>query len=187
VEGARALDRGRGPVGGELQQVGVGRDEQARRQRADVQHTDHVALHEQRDAEQRADALLAQDRVQDVGVVDVLDRDRAPLGRDPAREPAADRDPHALLDLLLDALGGGGHERVAALVDQQEGGGVGVQDLGDPLQQLVEQRVQRQIGEADVGDPLEGLEFSELVVRHVGENYGEKTSPMWDFTGSPAP
>ena len=43
---------------------------------ADVQHAEHALLDEQRHAEQRADALLAQDRVEDVGVVDVLDDDR---------------------------------------------------------------------------------------------------------------
>ena len=89
-----------------------------------MQHADDVALDQQRDAEHRADPLLPQDRVDDVGVVEVLDEDRAPLGRDPAGEAAPDRDPDALLDLLLDALGGGRHE-LAGLVEQQERGRVG--------------------------------------------------------------
>ena len=108
-----------------------------------------LPLDQQRHAEQRADPALAQDRVEDVGVVDVLDRDRAPLGRDPAREPAPHRDPDALLDLLLDALA----RRVATsvspvLVEQQERGRVGAQDLRDPVQQLVQQLVRRQVARA---------------------------------------
>jgi hypothetical protein len=75
-----------------------------RRQRAHVQHADQITLHHQRQPEQRADALLPQDRVQDVGVVDVGDEDRHAFGGDPAREPLADRDPNPLLHLLLDAL-----------------------------------------------------------------------------------
>ena len=85
--------------------------EHARDEAADVQDADHPALDQQRDAEQRADALLAQDRVEDVGVVDVLDRRSA--RRSAAIRPAkplptgmAD----ALHDLLLDPLGGAGAE-----------------------------------------------------------------------------
>ena len=51
------------------------------------------------------DALLAQDRVEDVRVVDVGDIDRDPLSGNPAGESGADRDPHSALDLLLDPLG----------------------------------------------------------------------------------
>ena len=74
VEQPRAVDRRGRAVGRELEQLGVLGREHARRQRADVQHADHAAVAEQRHAEQRADPALAQDRVQDVGVVDVLDR-----------------------------------------------------------------------------------------------------------------
>ena len=88
VEQARAVDRGGGLRGGELQQRGVGVGELARRDRPDVQHAEGGALHEQRHAQQRAHALHAQDRVQDVGVVDVGDVDRPAPGRDPAREAA---------------------------------------------------------------------------------------------------
>ncbi len=37
-----------------------------------------------------------------IGVIDVGNEDRPPLGRDPPREAPPDRDPDALLDLLLD-------------------------------------------------------------------------------------
>ena len=154
----RVLDRHRDAVGGELEQVALVGGEVARGEAADVQDADHAAFDEQRDAEQRADALLAQDRVEDVGVVDVLDGDRAPLGGDAAGEAAADGDLHALLDLLLDAAGGAGAQDAGALVEQQDRRGVGGQHLGDAAQQLLEQLVLRQVRERRVGDPLERLE-----------------------------
>ena len=116
-------------------------------------------LDQQRDAEQRADALLAQDRVVDVGVVDVLDRDRAALGGDPAGEALADGDRDALLDLLLDALRGARPQHLRGLVEHEDRRRVGVQDLGDAVQQLGEQLVLGQVGEGGVGDPLQGLEM----------------------------
>ena len=63
----------------------------------------------------------------------------APLGRDPPREAAPDRDPHALLDLLLDPFGGGRHERLAGLVEQQERGRVRAEGVRDPVEQLLQQ------------------------------------------------
>ena len=146
----------RRPVGDELEQVAVGGGELARRERADVQDAGDLALDQQRDAEQRADALLAQDRVVDVGVVDVLDDHGAALGGDAAGEAAAERDPHALLDLLLDALGRAGDELAGRLVEQQERRRVGAEDVGDPLQQLRQQLVEREMGERRVRDALHG-------------------------------
>jgi len=54
-----------------------------------------------------------------MSAVDVLDGDGAALGGDPPREAAPDGDPHAGLDLLLDALGGLGHEVAGYLVEEQ--------------------------------------------------------------------
>ena len=111
---ARVLDGERGAVGGELQQVALVGENSRGVSAADVQHADDAALDQQRDAEQRADALLAQDRVEDVGVVDVGDGDRAALGGDAAGEAAAERDADALLDLLLDPLAPRAHELAVA-------------------------------------------------------------------------
>ena len=71
-------------------------------------------------------------------------------------KPRAERDPDALLDLFLDALGGAGVQRVA--LEQQDRDGVDVQDLRDPLQQLLQQLVLGQERERGVGDPLQRLE-----------------------------
>ena len=54
--------------------------------------------------------LLAQDRIEHIGVVDVGDDDWDAFSRDPAGEPASEGDPDPALDLLLDSLGGAGDE-----------------------------------------------------------------------------
>ena len=69
------------PVRHHLDQVDVGGAERAGRARADVQHTQEAIAGEQRNAEQRSDPLAAEDGVDDVGLVDVLDHDRLPPGR----------------------------------------------------------------------------------------------------------
>ena len=145
-----------GAVGGELEEVAVVGGEVAGGEAADVQDADDAALDEEGDAEQRLDALLAQDRVEDVGVVDVGDGDGAAFGGDAAGEAAAERDAHALLDLFLDALGGAGVQGVA--FEQQDRDGVDGEDVGDPLQQLLQQLLLRQVRERGVGDALERLE-----------------------------
>ena len=89
-------------------------------------------------------------------MVDVGDGDRAALGGDAAGEAAADRDAHALLDLLLDPLG---RARVQRRRPRAAGSrGVDLQDLGDPPQQLLQQVVLGQEGERGVGDALQRIE-----------------------------
>ena len=111
-----------------------------------MQDAEDGASDDQGDAEQGFDALLAQDQVEDVGVVDVGDRDGAALGGDAAREAAAEGDAHALLDFLLDALGGTGVQRLA--LEQEDRDGVDLHDVGDPLQQLLQQVLLRQVRHA---------------------------------------
>ena len=161
------VDRERGAVGGELEEVAVGRGEVAGGEGADVEHADHAALDEERDAEEAADPLLAEQRVEDVGVVDVGDDDRAPLGRDAPREAAADGDPDALLDLLLDALGGPRAQHAAVLLEHEDGGGVGVEDLAHAVEQRAEQVLRGQVGERGVGDALDGLDDAHGVLRRL--------------------
>ena len=132
--------------------------EHARHERADVQHADDLALDQQRHAEQRADPALAQDRVEDVGVVDVLDQDRPPLGRDPAREPAPDRDPDALLDLLLDPLRRPRH--AARSRPRRAAGTRPCPSAGSPSSAAAARQevVERQVRERDVRHALQRLE-----------------------------
>ena len=135
LEEARVLDRERGPVGHELEQLDLVLAEGARNERADVEHAAHLSLDHERDAEHRLDALLAQERVEDVCVVDVVEDHRPLLGGDPAREAAADRDADALLDLLLDPERGARDELVRLLVEQEDRARVDLEDLARPLEQ----------------------------------------------------
>ena len=107
-----------------------------------MEHSDHAAGRDQRHAEHALDALLAEDRVQDIRVVDVVEHDRACLGRDPACEAAADRDAHALLDLLLEPDGRPGDELVRRLVEHQHCGRVDLQDVSQPHEQLAHELVE---------------------------------------------
>ena len=83
-------------------------------QRADVEDAAQLSFDHERDAEHRLDALLAQERVEDVGVVDVVEDHGPLLGGDPAREAAAHRDADALLYLFLDAERGARDELVVS-------------------------------------------------------------------------
>ena len=87
-------------------------------------------------------------------MVDVVEHDRAPFRGDPAREPAADRDPDALLDLFLDSDRGAGDQIVAQLVAEQDRHRVGLERLANARQQLGEQVVQNQMRQRCIGDEL---------------------------------
>src|SRR5438105_10841350 len=154
----RALHPERGPLRRSLEELDVLRAEAARLERTDVDHADDAVTRDQRGAEERLDPLLAQERVQHVGVVDVLDRHRPPLLGDPACEAQAEWDPHPALDLLLEPFGGPGHELAGGLVEHEERGRVRLQDVADSGQELVEQRVERQVRERRVRDEEELLQ-----------------------------
>ncbi len=122
-------------------------------ERAHVEHADHLALEEERDAEERADSLLPQDRVHHVGVVDVRDEDRPPLRGHAPREATPERNPHTGLDLLLQSLGHPGHQVPA--VQQQNGGGVGPEDRAHADEELAQQLLERQACERRIGNGFE--------------------------------
>ena len=149
---ARSLDPRGGTGGRDLEHGEIALAERPRMQRSDMEHADQVTLDDQRHAEQRADPLLAQDRIHDVGVVDVGDEDRHALGRDPSREPSSDRDPHALLDLFLDPVRGARDQLLRVLVEQQDRDRVDRQRVAHADQQLVEKLLEPQLGERRVGE-----------------------------------
>ena len=130
-----------------------------------MQHAERGALDEQWNAEQRADTLHAQDRVQDLGVVDVGDVDRPAARGDAAGEAPSDRDPHAALDLLLEALGGARDQLLGVVVEEQDGNRVDAQDVLGACQQLVEQRLEGQLGQGRVGEPVDVLELAARLVQ----------------------
>jgi hypothetical protein len=135
-----------------------------------VQYADHPALHEQRHPEQRAQALLAQDRVDDLGLVDVLDRHRPPRGRDAAGEPAPHRDADPAFDLLLEALGGPCHERPVVVVEQQDGRGVSVEDRDHAHQKLVQEFFEREVRESRIRD---ASKIAQPIGCHLGLHPGD--------------
>ncbi len=151
-------ERERHPVGDELEELGLVLREAPARLRPDVHHADQVAVREQRHAEEGTDPLLEQDRVQDGAVIDLVEGDRLPLGGDATGEPFAHGDADAAFHLLLDALGGPGHELVPRLVQQEDGGRVDVEDLADPFEQLVQEVVDGEVGKGGVADALDPLQ-----------------------------
>ena len=138
----RPLDRDRGSRGDELQQLLILGVEEARLERPNVEHSDHTVGRDQRHSEHALDALFAEDRVQDIRVVDIVEHDRACLGRDPACEAAADRDAHALLDLFLEPDGRPGDELVRRFVEHQHRGRVDLQHVSQPHEQLAHELVE---------------------------------------------
>jgi hypothetical protein len=103
-------------------------------------------------AEQGADALFQQDRVQHMAVVDLVQDDRPLIGGDAAGEARADRDPDALGDLFLKTAGRGGDQLTSRAVKQQHRGGIGIHRLPHPAQQR--------------GEEVTGVEVGQRRIRH---------------------
>ncbi len=130
-----------------------------------MKHAEQVALDDQRDAEQRRDSFFAQDGVQDIGVIDVGDEDRDAFGRDPTREALAQRESHALLDLLLDPSGGARDELIRLPVIEQNRDRVDVERLLDAHQQFGEKRVERQFGQPRIAKAVRAIPFRRRIER----------------------
>ena len=131
LEESAVLDRERCAVGRELEQLGLLLGELTRRQGPDVDDADDAAADEQRRAQERLDPLLPQDRVEHVGVIDVLDDDRSPLGGDLPREAEPYGDARPALDGLLEPARSPRHELVRRLVEQEERCGVAPERVAD--------------------------------------------------------
>jgi len=96
-------------VGDELEQLAIPLPELARRQRPDVQHTDDCALHDQGDAQQRANTPFSRisGLITSMAIGPGPGWSPARASRPPARRiRRADRQPESALDLLLEPLGG---------------------------------------------------------------------------------
>jgi anti-anti-sigma factor len=151
------------PVGGQLQQLGVPRPEGAPAQRADVQYPDDAATDQQRHAEQGLDTPVDQERVPHRGVINCGEDDRLAELRDAAGEAGAERDPHALPDLFLDAARSGRHQLPGRAVEQQHGRGVRLEHLLHALDQGLEQRLLVESGQRGV---RHRLDVAQPVDRH---------------------
>ena len=150
----RILDSEPDPVGDDLEELGVAAIELPALARPDVEHADHLALEEDRHAEERADALLDQDwmeHVRGIHVLDVLDEDGSLLRRDATGEAAAH--PRADAALLPEPLDRARHQLVA--LEQQDGRGVGTQERAHADEEFVEEMVEREVCERRVDDGFE--------------------------------
>ena len=149
------LDRDRCTVAGELQQLHIVLVEHPMHQHPHVENAEHAAGDEQRHAEHRLDPLLAQDRVEHVGVIDVVEDHRLPVRRDAAREATADRDPNTPLDLLLDPDRCPRDELVRLLVQQQDSARVDTEDLAGAKKERRQESVELQVRERRIRERLE--------------------------------
>ena len=109
----------------------------------------------ERDSEEALDALLAEHGIDLVGAADVAEHDRPALGGDSAGEPLSDRDADALFHLVLEADRRAGDELASGLVEQEDGGGVRLEHVPDPRQQLGEELIEVKVRQGSVGDELE--------------------------------
>jgi hypothetical protein len=122
---------------------------------ADVDDPDRVTGDEQRRPEHRLDPLLAQDRVEHVGMIDVVEDHRLlERGNAPGEAPA-DGDPHARLHLLLDADRRPRDQLVRQLVEKQHGAGIDAEQLACAKQERVQQLVEIQMRERCVRQRLQ--------------------------------
>ena len=124
-------------------------------ERPDVHDPDQSSAGDERHAEHRPDAFLAEDRVHDVGAIEVFDLDRRDLGGDAAGKSLADRDADAALDLLLEAFRRARYELRAGVVEQEHRARVGVERVAHTGEQLVEQLVELEMRKCRIGDLLE--------------------------------
>ena len=155
----RTLDPERRAFRGSLEEVCLVRREVARHERPHVDHAEDASASKQRGAEQRLEPLLAEDGVEDVRVVDVLDRDDFALRSETPREALSNRDANAGFDLLLETRGRAGDDLASSVVEQENRARVGFEDLAHPDHELVEQVGRREMRQRDVGDHLNSTEF----------------------------
>jgi hypothetical protein len=94
-----------------------------------VDHTDQPTLGDERCAHEAPNSHRSENRVVQVGRVDVVDDDGLVLSGDPTGEPCTHGDAHALTDLVLDPGRRGGHQITGRLVDQQHGGSIDLEGL----------------------------------------------------------
>ena len=127
-------------------------------ERPDVEDADGLALDEERHAAERLDPFLAQDRIEHVRVIDVVEDHRPALCGHAACESAAERDPHAALDFLLDPDRGAGDELAPLFVEQEDRARVRLEQLGRSLEERAQELLQIEVDERSVGERLQSLQ-----------------------------
>jgi hypothetical protein len=88
-------------------------------------------------------ASFAEDWIDDVGALEVVEDDGSALGGDTAGESATEGDADASFDLLLETDGRPGDQFTSLLVEQQHGACVRAEDGANSRQQHLEQLIER--------------------------------------------
>jgi hypothetical protein len=128
------LDRHRGAIARDLEQLDVLRREATTRQRADVQDADRARPDEEWNAEQRRHPALVEERVDRVARLQLVDDHRLAARRHGSGEPGAHRKPETALHLLLEPARSPCYQLVAAVIDQKDRDRVDVEDGLDPVE-----------------------------------------------------
>jgi hypothetical protein len=149
------LDADRRSVGSELQQLDIVCVELSVLEHPDMEHPEHLPRGEQRDAEHRFDAFRAQERVQHVRVVDVIEDDGPPVCGHASRKPAAERDANALLDLFFDPHRRPSNQLIRRRVEQQHRARVDAERLARAQEERRQERVELEVRECGIRQRLE--------------------------------
>ena len=150
-------------IGDELEELRVLAGEGAWVQRSDVQDADGCAVGDQWDSKQRTDALVQEDRIEHLRVINPLEDHGSAARGDSPSEALADRDSNALLDFLLDALRGRGDELLRIAIEHENCCGVDLQELAHPFQERVPQVVEVEVRKCRVGDCVDPPELLSLL------------------------
>jgi hypothetical protein len=123
-----------------------------------VKDTDDIVLAQERHAEHHLDAPLPQSRIRDGSRVDAIQPCGLPRHGDTSGETRADRNPHPLANLVLDATGRPRNQLAGVGIEHQHSGRVGVKNLAHPGQQLDEKVIDIKPRQLGVGERLQVLE-----------------------------
>ena len=108
-----------------------------------MQHTNGTALNKQGNSHQRFDAFLAQQRVENICLADIVDYDRFAFRDDLAGKTLSDWYAHAQVDFFFQPLSGPGDELVSFCSQQQDGNCIDIQNLANPCERFRKHFIQR--------------------------------------------
>ena len=153
--GVQGLNRQCGTIRRQLQQVRVIAGEGAGTECPHVQDTDDHSPGPQRSTHEGPDALVQQDGVDHLGVIDLSQDHRAVFRRDPPGETPAERDPHPLPHLFFQPARGRRDQLPGGGIQQQHGGRIGLQGVFHPADERLQQSLGIQRGQRRISDRLD--------------------------------
>src|SRR5262245_30625297 len=150
---ARPLDGQRDAVGRQLQQPHIVFGKAPGADRAGVNHADDPSFRDERRADQRT-RISSQSRVRRLRRREVLHNERSAVRRNGTGHAASDRNTKARRGLLQSDSGSHG-QSPAVFRQQEDRGGVGLEQFPNPGQHLAQQIVERKTHEDAVGHSLQ--------------------------------